>query len=154
MTEEVAVEAIHLSEIATTKTKKRELEDKIKSLEESVGIPALRDELKLIDKLYDLQLAHAVQNEIFSEDHFQLINKGRVTTVIDAHKAYDMLPHEIFWKVITVGKGKLEEMLHTVYDTQDHGYPTTKKCVEAVVEGISTKQQGQKYELIDLLEGE
>lgn len=154
MTDEVAVANIHLSDIAETKVQMKELSEKIRALEEEHGITELREQLSVLESSYKRQIDEAVGNGILEEDHFKLINKGRVMTVVDPKTLYERYP-DIFWKSVKVTKGKVEDMLLWLYEGNGQGHPAAKKSVQTTIEEISSKSQsGSNYELIDLLSGD
>jgi hypothetical protein len=153
MTTEVTV--VHLADIASTKHEISELRERIHKLEDEHGITELREQLSDLEDTMKLQITSAVNNNLLSEDQYQLVNKGRVMTVIDPKKAFDAVPPEIFWRAAKVGKGKLEDQLFLTFDEQGQSRPEAKKNVKSVIDSISSKtQSGENYELIDLLSGE
>ena len=154
MTDEVALTTIHLSDVAETKVQMNELREKIHVLEEKHGITALREELSALESSYKRQIDEAVGIGLLEEDHFQLINKGRVMTVVTPKVLFERFP-DIFWSTVKVGKGATEDRLLWLFEGQGQSHPAAKKSVEAIIEEISTKSQsGSNYELVDLLSGD
>ena len=154
MTEEVALVTIHLSDIAETKVQMNELHDRIHALEEEHGITALREELSQLESSYKRQIEEAVGNGLLEEDHFKLINKGRVMTVVTPKVLFERYP-DIFWRSVKVTKGKVEDLLLWFYEDQGQSSPVAKQSVKTTIDEISTKSQsGSNYELIDLLSGD
>lgn len=153
MTTEVAVQPVSLYDAADTKTKMTELSEQIRILEEEAGIPVLRDQLHELENTYKRQIAEAVEAGLFEQDHLQLINKGRVMTVVTPKALFERFP-DIFWKACKVGKGATEDLLLWLYQDQGQGLPAAKQSVKQTIEEISTKSQsGTNYELVDLLNG-
>lgn len=154
MTEETAVVSVSLYDVADTKTRINELTEQIRIKEEETGITALREQLHELENTYKRQIAEAVDAKVFEQDHFKLINKGRVMTVVTPKVLFERFP-DIFWKACKVGKGATEDLLLWFYQDQGQGLPAAKKSVQTTIEEISTKSQsGSNYELIDLLNGE
>lgn len=154
MTEEVAVVSVSLYDAADTKTKMNELKERIHILEEESGITVLKAELDELENTYKRQIAEAVDAGLFEQDHLQLINKGRVMTVVTPKALFERFP-DLFWKACKVGKGATEDLLLWLYQDQGQSLPAAKQSVKATIEEISTKSQsGSNYELVDLLNGE
>ena len=154
MTEEVAVVSVSLYDAADTKTKMNELKERIHILEEESGITVLKAELDELENTYKRQIAEAVDAGLFEQDHLQLINKGRVMTVVTPKALFERFP-DLFWKACKVGKGATEDLLLWLYQDQGQSLPAAKQSVKAMIEEISTKSQsGSNYELVDLLNGE
>ena len=153
MTTEVATVSIHLSEIADTKTKMNELREKIVKLEEEAGITSIREELHNLEDVYKRQISTAVENKLFEEEHYHLVNKGRVMTTIHPKELFERFP-DIFWRTCKVTKGKTEDLLLWFFEDQGQSKPSAKKSVSTLIDEISSKEQsGENYDLVDLLEG-
>lgn len=151
MTEEAA---IRLSDIAETKVQMNELRDRIRVLEEEHGITELRVQLSDLESLYKEQISSAVDIGLFEEDHYQLINKGRVMTTVTPKLLFERYP-DVFWSAVKVGKGATENCLTTIFESQGQTRTEVKKSVATVIDEISMKSQsGSTYELIDLLSGD
>ena len=154
MTNEVATVSVSLYDAADTKTKMNEVREQIRIKEEEAGIPALRETLSELENTYKRQIAEAVEAGVFEQDHLQLINKGRVMTVVTPKALFERFP-DLFWKACKVGKGATEDLLLWLYQDQGQSLPAAKKSVQQTIEEISTKSQsGSNYELVDLLNGE
>lgn len=154
MTEETALVSVHLSDIAKTKVQMNELREKIHALEEEHGITALREQLTELESSYKRQIDEAVEVRLFEEDHFKLINKGRVMTTVTPKVLFERYP-DIFWRSVKVTKGKVESLLLWMYEDEGQSSSAAKQSVKTIIEEISTKEQsGSSYELIDLLSGD
>jgi len=153
-TVETSVSTIHLSDIAGTKGQMNELRERIAKLEEEAGITSLKEELHALEDVYKRQVSTAVESGLFAEDHYQLINKGRVMTTIHPKELFERYP-DIFWRTVKVTKGKTEDLLLWMYEDMGQSKSAAKKSVAAVIEEISSKEQsGENYDLVDLLNGE
>lgn len=141
-----------LAEIIEWKKKSIELEEEIKRREEEAGIPALREELELINATIKESISVAASKGIMSEGSIQIVDKYREMRKIRTTDFQHAHP-DVFWKCVEVKVTQAENAMVERYLEEGYDKKRAKELAKETITEFSDINVVHSYSIIDVVEG-
>ncbi len=139
-----------LEEILGQKNRVKELESKIKKIEEEAGLPELRKQLKAMQTTLEAMLAEAVLNDKFEEGTLRIVSAGRNMRVIKVPEFRNAYP-DLFEEYATVPITPVIDAL--IQQHMSNGYPKkeAKQMAEDELSEIIEIRPSEKWDILDMM---